>query len=624
MSQIVIGTAGHIDHGKTSLVKALTGSDTDQLTEEKERGMTIDLGFAYLNDSITIIDVPGHEKFIRNMVAGAASIQFGLVVVAANDGIMPQTKEHIDILNILGVKKGWVVITKTDLVKDKDWIDLVELDITEFLSKRCFEPFSIRRINNLKNDGIEALKKEILKFSINIQGNYITEYFRMNVDRFFSKKGFGTVVTGTVLNGSAKVGDEIEILPTQISAKIRYIHSHGNSVEKVKKNNRAALNLTNVKINELYRGIVISSPGIMKPTNKIIANITMISSTDWCIKNKQRLRFHFGTSEVLGRVKIFKSKILKKSESEKLIVYLESFIVLGIDDRFIIRSYSPMNTIGGGIVLDSNPIFKLQKLETFIKNIPLKPMERFGFFVDHNWEKPKSIKEWKSLFFNSSHEMEFWLKKLELNQSDNGIIFSNKAEKKAKSQLVEYFNSCHKKNPFRLVISSDSITNNLNWTHNWFGIIIEKLVFEKIIKENKGGYSLNNPETVLSKKDLTAIDYIENILSSRGTEPILLREITQSSQQKPKHVGELIHMLIIQRKIVSLGNDFYLHIKHLNSILKDIRKYFLTCRRLSVSDFKKITGLTRKTAIPFLEYLDHNAFTVRQDNYRIIGEKLNE
>ena len=243
MPQVVVGTAGHIDHGKTSLVKALTGTDTDRLLEEKERGMTIDLGFAYLNESITLIDVPGHEKFIRNMAAGAANIHYGLLVVAADDGVMPQTREHLDILTLLGVNKGWVALTKTDLVQDSDWIDLVELDIQELLEDRGFDSLSLTRINNLTGDGVESLKSDILSLAVDQKFNFSSENFRMNVDRVFTKTGFGTVVTGTVLNGSIKPGDEIEILPSQSRVKIRGLQSHGGSARTVQSGDRAALNL---------------------------------------------------------------------------------------------------------------------------------------------------------------------------------------------------------------------------------------------------------------------------------------------------------------------------------------------------------------------------------------------
>ena len=234
MQQIVVGTAGHIDHGKTTLVRGLTGYNTDHLVEEKKRGMTIDLGFAHLNDSVTIIDVPGHEKFIRNMAAGAANIHFGLIVIAADDGIMPQTIEHLEILTLLGVKSGWVAITKIDIVKDEEWIDLVELDIQDCLSLRGFNAFSIRRINNVNGNGLNKLKSDIENI-VNEKVPYSDSvYFRLFIDRVFIKTGFGTVVTGTVVNGRIEQGQEVEVLPLKAKAKIRGIQSHGEVLRQYK------------------------------------------------------------------------------------------------------------------------------------------------------------------------------------------------------------------------------------------------------------------------------------------------------------------------------------------------------------------------------------------------------
>ena len=394
MPQLVVGTAGHIDHGKTSLVRALTGVDTDRLREEKERGMTIDLGFAYLNQSITIIDVPGHEKFIRNMAAGASSMHYGVIVVAADDGVMPQTVEHLDILTLLGVNKGWVAITKIDIVNDKDWIDLVELDIQENLSKRGFQPLSINRINNITGDGIESLKSNILDTTSDKKNEYSSKYFRMNVDRVFSKTGFGTVVTGTVLNGMATVGDDIAIYPEEVKTKIRGLQSHGGNIKEIIAGDRAAINLSNIKPNVLNRGSVVCTPGILKPVKQIVSNIKIVESTEWIIKNNQRLRFHFGTSEVLGRAMSAGTKKLEKGNNANFILSLESPITVSMDDRFVIRSYSPMQTIAGGIVLYNDIRGKWSNMRDFTKMLPVDPKERFGYLVKFNLMTPMSIKDW--------------------------------------------------------------------------------------------------------------------------------------------------------------------------------------------------------------------------------------
>ena len=481
--------AGHIDHGKTSLVRALTGVDTDRLREEKERGMTIDLGFAYLNQSITIIDVPGHEKFIRNMAAGASSIHYGLIVVAADDGVMPQTIEHLDILTLLGVNKGWVAITKIDIVNDKDWIDLIELDIQENLLKRGFQPLSINRINNITGDGIESLKSNMLDTTSD-KNEYSSKYFRMNVDRVFSKTGFGTVVTGTVLNGMATVGDDIAIYPEEVKTKIRGLQSHGGITKEIITGDRAAINLSNIKSNALNRGSVVCTPGILKPVKQIVSNIKIVESTEWIIKNNQRLRFHFGTSEVLGRAMSAGTKKLEKGNNANFILSLESPITVSMDDRFVIRSYSPMHTIAGGIVLYNDIKGKWSNMRDFTKMLPLDPKERFGYLVKFNWKTPITIKDWKLLFYNSNEKIDLWIEEFSLEQSDEGILYSKDRIERSRDQFVQFFNDSYAKNTFRSVLTIDSIKNALNWSNTWIDIVSRILLDEGIIKFSSGGFSL--------------------------------------------------------------------------------------------------------------------------------------
>ena len=624
MPQLVVGTAGHIDHGKTSLVRALTGVDTDRLREEKERGMTIDLGFAYLNQSITIIDVPGHEKFIRNMAAGASSIHYGLIVVAADDGVMPQTIEHLDILTVLGVNKGWVAITKIDIVNDKDWIDLIELDIQENLSKRGFHPLSINRINNITGDGIESLKSNMLDTTSDKKNEYSSKYFRMNVDRVFSKTGFGTVVTGTVLNGMASVGDDIAIYPKEAKTKIRGLQSHGGNTKEIITGDRAAINLSNIKPNVLNRGSVVCTPGILKPVKQIVSNIKIVESTEWIIKNNQRLRFHFGTSEVLGRAMSAGTKKLEKGNNANFILSLESPITVSMDDRFVIRSYSPMHTIAGGIVLYNDIRGKWSNMRDFTKMLPVDPKERFGYLVKFNWKTPMSIKDWKLLFYNSNEKIDLWIEELSLEQSDEGILYSKDRIERSRDQFIQFFNDSYAKNTFRSVLTIDSIKNALNWSNTWIDIVSKILLDEGIIKFSSGGFSLTNYKIQFSSKDKSDMANIENIIEQAGSQPVFMSKIIEASGQNPKRAGDLVHILVDKKKVQPLDNDLFLIKRFFDSLLLKIRNYFNVNTEMKVADFKDLTGLTRKTAIPVLEYLDKNRYTNRKDNIRLIGEAFNE
>ena len=388
MHQIVIGTAGHIDHGKTALVEALTGTNTDSLQQEKSRGITIDLGFAYLNDRITIVDVPGHQKFIRNMVAGASTIHLGLLVIAADDGIMPQTLEHLHILDSLSILNGIIVLTKTDIV-DKEWIELVRLNIDELKAGSILSNSRIMEVDSLTGKGIQDLKKAIISLADSVKLESNSEYFRMYIDRVFNKKGYGSIVTGTVKSGSVSKGDKVEILPEKLIATVRGIQTHGGEVSNVKFGDRAALNLSKIDNNILVRGSSLSEPEKIIINNTIVINIKMSKNTSWKIKNNQRLRIHIGTVEVLGRIRLFK-KELNSNQSCNAILHLESKIGITLDELFLVRSYSPMETIASGIVLD----FGTKVNKELIDKYPTDRTERLVFMIKIHSNKPLTIEEW--------------------------------------------------------------------------------------------------------------------------------------------------------------------------------------------------------------------------------------
>ena len=625
MNQIVIGTAGHIDHGKTSLVKSLTGMETDSLVEEKKRGMTIDLGFAYLNDNVTIIDVPGHEKFIRNMASGAANIHYGLIVIAADDGIMPQTIEHIDILNILGVRKGWVAITKVDVINDKEWIDLIELEISEYLSNYNFEIFSYNRINNISGDGVDLLKQDILSYADREKLNESLKYFRMNVDRYFIKKGFGTIVTGTVAEGQAKIGDLVEVLPNSVCTKIRGLQSHGKNTKRIYKGDRAAVNLLNMKLKNFHRGSVIATPKTIKITKKIVARIKMLKNTKWVLKHNQRLRLHFGTDEILGRIFFKNKKEIKKNQKKNCVLFLESRVPVSLDDKFVIRSYSPMNTIGGGIVLDPFVDQYFFSKDNFIDNLPLNPKARFLFLVDSTWEKPKTSKEWKTIFIKYHDRIDNWCEQLGLQKSESDLIFTLDSIEKGKAKMKTFFKNFHSKNFLRNGIPVETIVSSIDWPQDFIKIILNLLIAEKHVKKSDGVYfliSFSNP--ILTKLQIEQIDSIEILIKNSGLVPIERKAMLNIKDYKPSQLLDIINFLKSKSKIVDLGDNFFIHQDYFIVLLNYLKKYFNNSVELSISDFKKISGLTRKTAIPVLEFLDQKKYTIRNDNVRTIGQNLHE
>ena len=622
MHQIVFGTAGHIDHGKTALVKALTGKNTDGLPEEKIRGISIDIGFAYLNDRISIIDVPGHEKFIRNMAAGAASIHFALFVIAIDDGIMPQTVEHLNILKFLGVNKAIVALTKIDLVKDEEWIALIEEDIKSLFSSNNFFISGVHKVDSITGKGVKSLKRGMLSFLKKEIEFSKTAHFRMNVDRVFSKTGFGTVITGTVIGGVLSKGDIIELFPQEICAKVRGLQTHGGITNKVKFGDRAAINIANLKERQIKRGTIIGEPGTFFPTKHIIAHINLIENTNWKLKNNQRLRFHFGTQEVLGRILLTEKKNRQNHNSLNLIIILETKVSVLFDEKFLIRSYSPVETIGGGIVLERIFNYKWKLIGKRAAQIPVDSQLRFYFLVNQDWQFPLTLKEWKNIFQINDDKINSWINGKLIFDQKTGFIFSLNNVKKSKAAMKSAFKYFYKKNPFRKILNIDIIIKKLNWDKEWLYFIINQLGNDKIIKKDNGGYTLNEYELTLSDKDKKEISKVRYLLKKLDDKPFLIKEIISNLDLKPKRAADLLFLLRDKGEIEFIGQDFWLGKIGLDKMISNINIHFISKKVLTVNDFKGLTGLSRKTAIPLMEYLDSKKITIRHDNVRIKGSKL--
>ena len=358
MKRVVLGTAGHIDHGKTTLIKALTGVDCDRLKEEKERGITIELGFTSMalpsGSEISIVDVPGHEKFVHHMVAGATGLDLVALVIAADEGIMPQTREHLDICKLLRVKKGLVALTKIDLV-EKDWLDLVKEEVHDFVKGTFLEGAAIVPLSSTTGEGLPAFLAEVDRLAQEVEERSPEGLFRLPIDRVFTIKGFGTVVTGTIISGTASIGDTLEVLPGGLEAKVRGIQAHGNSVESATAGLRAGINLQGLETGDIDRGNVLVLSQTLKPTAVLDVVFQLLPSAPRPLKHRTRIRLHLGTAEVLGRVIPLAREEVKPGGEAFMQIRLEKPIVALPGDHFVIRSYSPLLTIGGGEVLDAFP-----------------------------------------------------------------------------------------------------------------------------------------------------------------------------------------------------------------------------------------------------------------------------
>ena len=621
MLQVVIGTAGHIDHGKTALVKALTGTNTDRLAEEQARGMTIDLGFAFLTDNITIIDVPGHEKFIRNMVSGVSTIQIGLFVIAADDGVMPQTVEHLQILSLLKIQQGVIVLTKTDLA-DEEWTDLVEDDIRQLCKNTFLENVPIIRTSIADGSGIEELRKILLEQAEEIHDKNDRGFFRLQVDRSFIKTGFGTVVTGTVISGELNKGDEVQILPVEKTGRVRGLQSHGKTVDTVKLGDRAAVNITGLDKKDLWRGAELVNTGWLKPTLQIIANISIIPKTKWIIKSKQRVRIHIGTQELLVRVVLLKSP-LKAGESGNALIQFEVPAVVAMDDRFVIRSYSPMDTIGGGIVLDANPKGTVKSQRLWAKDLSVEPDERYLQFINREINNLHTLLEWCKIFHISNQTLKSIITKNKLRTAKGKpFIYSDENLNKCKSIIINFLNDFHKDQPYQEFMKGEELKEKSHFDSNWFEFVLSELISKDKVKQIQACYALANYGIELSDKDQKNTDIIEKIIGSFNYEPVTINLLVEESKLPNKEVLELLHVLKGLEKVTNIAEGLWSNRLKIDEISGKLKQYFAKSDKLSVVQFKDITGLTRKSAIPLLEYFDRQNITIRDGNERLKGGVL--
>ncbi|MEC9273738.1 MAG: selenocysteine-specific translation elongation factor [Candidatus Neomarinimicrobiota bacterium] len=618
MSHVVIGTAGHIDHGKTSLVKALTGTDTDRLIDEKKRGMTIDLGFAFLNDNITIIDMPGHEKFVRNMVAGVSNIHIVLLVVAVDDGIMPQTKEHLQILQILNISTCIIVLTKIDLIKDEEWVDLVELEVRE-MTRNTFENIEIVRTSVQTNEGIDQLKNLLLNqiaFKNDIKKNDI---FRLHVDRSFSMMGFGTVVTGTVLSGELNKGDKIFVLPDNISTNVRGIQRHGEEINTVRIGDRAAINLANIELNRVFRGSQLTSSSSTISVNQFIASITITNQVIKEIKHRQRVRIHLGTAEVFARIYLIGKKTLNHNVRTNVLVKMEKNLCVFQEDLFVIRSYSPITTLGGGIIL-TTLIIKNLPFKSWVPLLEREPIKRFNQLI--NYSIPKLIEEWSSITQVHITDIFKWIKDLGLFISENGFVYTEDKKKESIQNIIRILQSFHDDNPLRNGMVSEVLKQQSRIEEGWFLEILSMIEKEGLIKRLGSEYALTSHEIKISDEMINLYEKLEKKIIQNGFIPITTKEISGKFELSEKKCLELLHVLKNQKKLVKVNIDLWMHTKNIDRLYLLNKNHFQSNNELDISSFKSYTGLTRKFAIPVLEFCDKQGWTSRMGNLRIKGENL--
>ena len=608
MKNITIGTAGHVDHGKTTLIKALTGVDTDRLKEEKERGMTIDLGFASLDlpsgTHAGIVDVPGHERFIKNMLAGAGGVDLALLVIAADESVMPQTVEHLEILQLLEVKRGVIALTKADLV-DADWIEVVKDDVRKALAGTFLADSPIVPVSSTTGQGLPELLAAIQEASEGVEARDSSGPFRLPIDRVFTLTGFGTVVTGTLVAGTVKVGDAVEILPKGLKSRVRQIQVHGHKVESASAGSRVAMNLAGLEVADLERGDICAAPETLKASNLLDLRLTLLKSAK-LLKNGVRVRFHIGTAELLGRLTLLDRDEIKPGNQAFAQFRSETPAAAAKNDRFVIRSYSPMVTIGGGVIIEPNARRHrrfdnavISTLETSSKGSPEELLEQ------------------------------------ELRQSptgktglDSGLLESLKQKGKAielpggramhRSVLSEYvqkiratLKSFHDKNPLKLGMPKEELRSIVGkaFDSKGFASLLEYMRQAGEISTSDALVSLVGVEVSLTPEQQVAADRILAELQKAGL------NVPSPAELGPR---EILDLLAQRGELIRVTHELYFHRETIEQAERTVREYIGKHGKITVSEFRDITGTTRKYALPILEYFDSRKITRRVGDERIL------
>ena len=630
MQYVILGTAGHIDHGKSSLVKALTGIDPDRLKEEKERGITIDLGFADLaypdGLKVGIVDVPGHERLIKNMLAGAGGIDIVLMVIAADEGIMPQSREHLSICNLLNVKKGLIAITKLDLV-EKDWLNLITDDVRNFAKGTFLEGAEIIAVSSRTGENIDALKEKIREASGDVEAKPANGLFRLPIDRVFTLKGFGTVVTGTAISGSISAVEDIEILPKGITTKIKGLQSHGESLNAAYAGQRVAVNLQGVAKEEIQRGDVLTIPDRIKPTSAVDAQIEILKDIDFHIKSRSLVHLHTGTSELTARIIIYDKEELEAGDKAFCQFRLQSPAVVMSGDRYIIRRLSPLLTIGGGEILDPSPRSRKRKegtedLKTFTHGSLEEKISAKILQYKINGTSALNLHGWiKSELPEIDNAVNSLLKKDEIirlaeGQSSHGRLLHKNAFEGFSVGVITALNNFHRVNPLKPGMPKEDLRAvfkglDQKLFYELLSLIKDISIEKEIARLKTFNISLSDDKKLLKDKLL-------KILEQSAFQPPAKDELASrlSGGMNSKELTELLKLMASEGSLIRINDSLYLPSSTYIKMIQSLKKFFKSKQEMTVAEFRDILGTTRKYALPFLEYLDSNKVTLRAGDVR--------
>ncbi len=634
LRHLVVATAGHIDHGKTALVRALTGMETDRLKEEKQRGITIELGFAFLGDNITIIDVPGHERFIKTMAAGVSTVDLALLIVAADDGIMPQTKEHLAILSLLGVPYLFTVISKT-AGQDPEWVDLIEEEIREILPDRYRLSARFFRCDSLSGEGIPELRKAITFMSEQIQPRSSEGVFRLPVDRSFSMKGYGAIVTGTALNGSVKTGEHLRALPPDIEIRIRGMQCHGVDRKVILAGERAALNLIGSEVEKIKRGHWICVGGFLKPTEVVDIEIETINEAP-ILKNRDRVRMHIGTDEVIGRVMLIGMDAVSPGGSSFGQFIAEKLFMAARGDRFIIRRYSPLQTLGGGRIIDTTTEKRRRSRPESLENIKLLAA---ASDKDVLLEKIKisgmnglSISVTKAFMGIPDDEIRSQIERLieqgsaeHIGTYTDGWLISIEALSEVKKSILLKLAKYHIDNPQKLGLKAAALADELalDLSSEIIEFIVEQMLESELTLE-KGFLRKKSHSIQLDSETEALCDRVEALLMNLKFSPPELKEMQKELGISITELNRIFSILIQMGRVVRMGDRLPRAKKNVSLAWSIIKPIISEDKGAAMSALRDALECRRKDAVIFVEYFDQLRLTERREDLRFPGRNYDK
>lgn len=637
MKQVILGTAGHIDHGKTSLIRALTGIDTDRLKEEKLRGITIELGFAHLDlpggERLGIVDVPGHERFVKHMVAGATGIDMVALVVAADEGVMPQTREHMEICQLLRVKKGLVILTKIDLVDDPDWLEMVREDVAQFLKGTFLEEAPMLSVSAATSEGIPELKEALARLVSEVEPRSSDGPFRLSIDRVFTMRGFGTVVTGTSISGILRIGDPLMIYPSETRTKVRGLQVHNQEVQEVWPGQRTAINLQGIERVLVQRGDVAATPGALVATHMVDVHMDLLPSSPRPLKNRAKIRFHTGTAEHFAVAVLLGRDELLPGENGFAQIRLDHPIAALRGDRFVIRSYSPVQTIAGGTILHPLPHkHKGQNKTAAVKGLLTlleadEPDITLWHVKDAAWGglseeelrvranlPPKRLKEFLQRFISRRDVI--------LYDKDNRRLLHPEPLEELKQAILSSLADYHGRFPLKPGMPKEELSAQLSRPVEvkLYNFALRQLVEQNLIVTEMEWVRLVSHKTDLSKDEEAIRIKVERTYREAALQPPFFKEVAPTLPGVSRQHQDVLEWMLSQGSLVKVKEDLYFHTEALSQLQERLVSFLREQGEITTPQFKDMTGASRKYTIPLLEYFDGQKLTIRIGDTRRLRE----